>query len=78
MGVRIRAIFMIIIFMGEEFIVGLMVENIMGLGSVIKCMDMEYLLGQMVENTKVNILKIRNKVKESSNGQMEEYILEDG
>ena len=55
MEVHIKEIFMKIIFMEEVYIAGLMAECIMGLGNVIKCMDMVYLLGQMVENMKENM-----------------------
>jgi hypothetical protein len=52
MAVLIKEIFMKIIFMVEECIVGQMEESIMVLGNATKCMDMESLLGLMVENMK--------------------------
>lgn len=64
--------------MVREFTDGQMGEFMMELGKIIKCMVMVSLLGQMVEDTKENTLKIKSKVKEHSNGLMEENTQEDG
>ncbi len=41
---------------------GVMVDRIVELGKIIKCMDMGSLLGQMAECMKVNTTKIKNRV----------------
>jgi len=43
------------------FINGMMVNDMLELGKIIKCTVKEYLGFQMVENIKDNILKIKNK-----------------
>lgn len=47
-------------------------------GRIIKCMGKEPSLGLMVENMLVSILKIKNKVMESSFGLMEDLTKETG
>jgi hypothetical protein len=69
---------LIIILKGLVSINGQMAGLIMVNGKIIKCMAKEYLLGLMGEDMRVNILKIKSKVKVHSTGQMEENMLDNG
>lgn len=62
-------ILLITTFMDREGIGGLMVENTMAIGNVIRCMVKVFLHGQMVVNMMDNIMTIRNKVMEYLLGQ---------
>jgi len=73
-----KVIFTIIIFTAREHMNGLMEENILEIGKIIKWMAKVYLPGQMVENIMVNIRMIKNTVLVFLNGQMEENIKEIG
>lgn len=53
-----------------ETMFGLMVENMKGLGKIIKCMEEVFSLGLMVADMKECMLMIRNKVMEILVGQM--------
>jgi len=55
MALRIKGILIIIIFMGLDYIIGLIKENIKVNGKIIKCMEKDYFNGQMDENTKDNM-----------------------
>lgn len=61
-----------IILKGRVYMYGLISDNIMETGLITKCMDKGSSLGKMEGNTKVNILKIRNRVMEYLPGQMAE------
>lgn len=74
MVVVIKESYLIIIFMVMVFMNGLMGENILDIGKIIKCMEEESLLGLMVENMMVNIVRIENMAMENFNGLMEENI----
>jgi len=69
---------MIIIFMGVEFINGLMKDNMMENGKIIKCMVEVYFYGMMVEDMRENILKIKNKDMEFSHGLIKDNTKDNG
>ena len=60
MGVNMRGIFIIMILMGLEFIVGRMGDHILGNGSIIKCMEKVLLHGRMEGNMRAVIRRIKS------------------
>ena len=72
MEVLIAATFLKTIFMVEASISGLMEEYMMVLGRTIRCTDMASSHGPTEEDTMVNMKKIKNKVRELSDGLMED------
>ena len=78
MDLSIKETFSIITLRAKENISGQMVGLMWENGRIIKCMDMVYLHGQMEEDMKGLTLKIRNKGKVSSIGQMEGGMKENG
>ncbi len=60
--------FMIIKYMEKEHIFGEIKEFTMEIGDLIKWMVLENFIGLMVENTKENIVMIKKKDMEYSNG----------
>ena len=69
MGLSIMENFMIIKYMGKEYIYGLIKEFLTGIGNVIKWMEKESLIGQMGENIKENIEMTKKKDMEYLNGK---------
>ena len=78
MGAHMKVIFLRIIYMVEDYIVGQMADATMEHGSIIRCMGMEYLHGQMGENMMEIIKTTKNKALVHSYGQMADNILENG
>ena len=66
------------IFMGEESILGLMVNGTRGNGISIRCTARDILSFQMLENTSDNTKMKRSMGREDSCGQMEEFTMVDG
>lgn len=67
-----------IIFMDMEFISGVMGENMLESGKLIRCMGKALLPGRMVESIQENIKWTRNMASESFIGQMTELTKENG
>lgn len=59
-------------------IYGLIIDGIKDIGKIIECMEMVYILGMMGEVIKVNIIWIKNKVKEYIHGLMDESLMDIG
>lgn len=74
MEVHIQESLLIIIFKEKEFINGLIKENILEIGKIIKWMGMEFLLGKMDVNTKVSIVMIGSMDMVNFFGQMVVFI----
>merc|ERR1712166_1043621 len=73
-----KVILSIIISMVMESINGPMVENLLEIGSAIRCMDLESLLGMTVGNTKVSTMMTKNTDMEFLRGQMDDNTMEPG
>ncbi len=58
--------------MGQVPIYGKTVVNTMEIGTTTTCMALVFICGMMVGNTKVNIMKTKNKDMVYTHGQMEE------
>ena len=64
--------------MVEVFTHGLMEDNMMENGRIVKCMGLESTLGKMVESTKDSTLTIKKKVKDYIPGLTVEHIMVSG
>jgi hypothetical protein len=74
MEVVIKGNFTIIIFMGGGCTSGVMRENSMEIGKIIKCMEGGSSSGVMEGCMKENMLMIRSREEEDLYGLMEEYM----
>ena len=78
MVVDIKVISIRIIFKVKEHMSGKTIDSSQGNGLTIKCMASEFSRGRMAEFSKVIMSWIKKKAMESSYGQMEKNIKENG